>query len=423
MCGLLATVMDAYCIDQLTSTPETRERRSWSKWWRQRNDKESRCPSCSSNSSIQDVELEDANLVTGRVSVFVEHLNEEVVHPIGVLSPNAGLPQPPPQDPPSYDEIGESMRVSEDGVVRGAPEDPRQSIFARARANPPNQGPQIQDLPSWRRKPGISKYLWKGTTYTMFILCLVPVILSCSLKPLIRDSVYRQACDGYGWKIILDANDGLETSPSGASNLPVAKFIDLLQTNLTDPTNSFTMEMSLEKPKLQAQARENRRQRRNIIPSLGNHNRLKSPEKIHHDYDRFFYLQPDSYNPRPDSRPSKALLSLVSYDTAHHVYNAVFGSPSSSAIVGDYHTEPQYAFPRLRLLQAPLERQDHFGFPRVVLRNGNGEKMVLTTRTKRGSCTQMKVCVRKEISAVEAAIAVGPLLLKHIEASGKCQRG
>lgn len=482
ICGLLATVVDFYCIDQLTSTPEQRSKRNWPKWSRRRN--RSGNPSFSSScDSVVIASGEAFELVsvdsrtrlapaTGRVSAFHEHIDDEplelanpnasarvvpVVRPAGGsrgrtgsepltpadgFSPNPGPEQP--GSPPTYREATlMPIRNTRPTIVniRRDP-NPRPPLIRREAANPiPTQslleshqgGP-----PSWSRKSGKFNIVWKVCLSVSFILCFIPLILSCSIQPLVRDSIYAHACDGYEWEVILDARNGLKkSSPSSPSpsSLPTAKFIDR---KIVDPggvAKSFTMEMSLDsapqersiKSKIPADPRKPslKYRRDTITPVKEKFTPLRAPRRKEQTYyDRFFHLK---YSHKS---LTQHLLSLVSYDTITHTYR---GTPVNSkstrlplGIAGEYTGNEHMEFPELGLRQVAGEPEDYFGFPRIVLEKDSGgswgEEVLVTSRVKRRSCAEMKVCV-KGVKVTEAAVAVGPLLLGVVEAAGECKKG
>lgn len=116
-------------------------------------------------------------------------------------------------------------------------------------------------------------------------------------------------------------------------------------------------------------------------------------------------------------RGGYALGAAVSYETATHAYRGlVAGVP----LHGTYNVTGERQFPELGLRGGG--RKDYFGFPRVVMEREKGAVVVVTTRVKRGSCEDVKVCVRGVKPAV-AVVVVGPLLVETVEAAGKCRGG
>lgn len=87
---------------------------------------------------------------------------------------------------------------------------------------------------------------------------------------------------------------------------------------------------------------------------------------------------------------------------------------------GTYNVTGERWFPELGLRGGG--RSDYFGFPRVVVEREKGAVVMVTTRVKRGSCEDVKVCV-KGVKLAAAAVVVGPLLVETVEAAGKCRGG
>lgn len=64
--------------------------------------------------------------------------------------------------------------------------------------------------------------------------------------------------------------------------------------------------------------------------------------------------------------------------------------------------------------------RDYFGFPRGVVERVDGTAVAAVGRVKRGSCAEVKVCVRG-VEAAVAAVVVGTLLMETVEAAGRCR--
>lgn len=461
VCGLLTTTTNVYCVDQLTSTPEQRRKRKWPGWpsWRQPDTNLESGYSICENSPNPTISLgargnfEMINVSpraplastassVERVGASQESIPEEPLSPADGFSPNA---QPGLQDqPPTYEQATlMQLRSAQPTIVNvpgpagnlGPAASPRPPIIRRQATNliPTQRLLHKWGPPAWSSKGRVRNLLWKLCLSALFVSCIAPFIISCSVQFLVRDSVYVHACDGYEWEVILDTKDGLPKSPSSPLILPTAEFID--RTGAESPASSFTMEMSLDitptKPKNPAKSK--------TTPTGGKSNPGKQPIKVQgtnkssqvraprvkekNYYDRFFHLKTSQKS------LTHQLLSLVSYDTITHSYRGTFAAPNPSGgslnMVGGYTPDERMKFPELGLRQVMHEQDDYFGFPRVVLERQNkgdwGEVMV-TSRVKRQSCAELKVCV-KGIKATVAAVAVGPLLLEAVEAAGKCKKG
>lgn len=66
--------------------------------------------------------------------------------------------------------------------------------------------------------------------------------------------------------------------------------------------------------------------------------------------------------------------------------------------------------------------RDYFGFPRVVVEMVDRAVVAIVSKVKRGSCGEVKVCVRG-VETTVAAVVVGTLLVETVEAAGKCRLG
>lgn len=176
-----------------------------------------------------------------------------------------------------------------------------------------------------------------------------------------RDAAYAHACDGFEWEVRLHAGG------------PAAEFI-----NHTKPsTRPFTLHMELQRGGF--------------------------------------------------SLTNPGLHAAVAYNRATHTYRGAFGG---AAVDGTYVHTPgeRRRFPELGLRETRVARKDYFGFPRVELEQegradgGPSAVVLVTSRVKRSSCEEVKVCVRG-VKAATAAVAVGPLLFETVEAAGKCRSG
>lgn len=283
---------------------------------------------------------------------------DEPLSPADGFSPHAGRPPPPPVPAELPPTYQQATAGPRPPMVRRSA---HHHVPTRRLLHPARGGPP----PTWSTRSTASRLLWTFCLGSLFLTCTAPLIASCAVQPLVRDATYAHACDGFDWEVRLHASG------------PAAEFIHHTQPSARRQRRPFTLHMALQRG-------------------------------------GFSLLNP-------------GLPAAVAYDLATHTYRGAFGG---AAVGGTYAHAPggRRRFPELGLRETRAAREDYFGFPRVEMememqREGGPSAVVLaTSRVKRGSCEEVKVCVRG-VEAATAAVAVGPLLLETVEAAAKCRRG